>query len=205
MTIMSGSNLSPSGGPAAGRSRGTMIALVALMAVVLFAAGVGLSWLLRGGNDSGAAPGAGASPTCVTTTTVPGVGLPKPATVSVNVYNATDQSGLAARTGITLKGRGFTVGTIANDPLGKTVNASAEIRYGPKGAKNAEMVQFYVAGSKLVLDQRTDASVDVVLGEKFKSVRTADAVQSAMNKPVVTSTGPGCAKPPAAPAASPTA
>lgn len=204
MTMMSGSNLNPSGGPAPARSRGLTVALVALMAVVLFAAGVGLSWLLRGGNDSGAAA-PDASPTCVTTTTVPGVGLPKPATVSVNVYNATDTSGLAARTGITMKGRGFTVGTIANDPLGKTVNVSAEIRYGPKGAKNAELVQFYVAGSKLVLDERTDASVDLVLGEKFKSVRSADAVQAALTKPVVTSTGPGCAKTPKAPPASPAA
>ncbi len=184
------------------RSRVGTIVLLVLGALVLFAAGVGLSWLLRGGTGTTGSNEPTPGPTCVTTTVVPASTLPAPATVSVNVYNATDTTGLAARTAATMKARGFTVGDVDNDPLDKTIKASAEIRYGPKGKENAQLVRFYVAGAKLVADDRTDASVDLVLGEKFKNVRPQAAVDKAMNTPVVTSSGPGCD---ATPAASPSA
>ncbi len=192
------------GSPApAPRSRAGTVVLLVLGALVLFAAGVGLSWLLRGGTGATGSDQPAPGPTCVTTTAVPAATLPKPATVSVNVYNATDTSGLAARTAATMKARGFTVGDVDNDPLSKTIKASAEIRYGPKGKENAQLIVFYVPGAKLVADDRTDASVDLVLGEKFKAVRAQDAVDKAINTPVVTSSGPGCTStPPATPKAS---
>lgn len=200
--ISGGGGLGQTGGPAP-RSRALTITLVVLGAIVLFGAGVALSWFLRGGSGDGpAAPTAPVSPTCVATTVVPGVGLPKPGTVSINVYNATDRTGLAAGTAGVLKGRGFTVGEIANDPLGKTIKASAELRHGPKGKANATLLSFYIPGAKLVADDRTDASVDVVLGEKFKAVRSPAQVQKALTAPVVTKSGPGCTSSPAAPPAS---
>ena len=201
--MITGGGYGQTGGPAP-RSRALTVTLVVLGAIVLFGAGVALSWFLRGGNGGGGAAGptSGASPTCVATTTVPGVGLPKPGTVSINVYNATDRTGLAASTAGVLKGRGFTVGEIANDPLGKTVRPSAELRYGPKGEQNAKLLSFYIPGAKLVQDDRTDASVDVVLGEKFKAVRSPAQVQKALTTPVVTRSGPGCSSSPAAPPAS---
>ena len=45
--------------------------------------------------------------TCVTVTVTPGAALPEPATVTVNVYNATDRSGLARTTADELKAREF--------------------------------------------------------------------------------------------------
>ncbi|HET8971569.1 MAG TPA: LytR C-terminal domain-containing protein [Candidatus Nanopelagicales bacterium] len=167
-----------------------MVVLVGVLAVALFGAGVGLSVLLRGGDGEGAVPVT--TPSCVTTTTVPGVALPKPGTVSVNVYNSTDRAGLAAATGVALKGRGFNVGEVANDPLKKNVKASAELRFGTKGEKNAALLVYYVPGAKLVQDDRTDASVDVVLGAKFTSVTSSAKVSKNLAEPVVTSTGPGC-------------
>lgn len=192
MSVISGPNLGPSGGPPPQRSRAVNIALVAVLAVVLFGAGVALAWFLRGGSDDAAQPGGTPTPQCVSTTTVPGVGMPKPGTVSINVYNSTDRTGLAAATAATLKGRGFVIGTIANDPLGKKIAASAELRHGPKGVKNAQLLRYYIAGAKLVTDDRTDASVDVVLGEGYKKVRPPAAVEELLKKPVVTQTGPGC-------------
>jgi LytR cell envelope-related transcriptional attenuator len=197
MSMISGGNLSPSSGPNPPRSRLGVVVLVGVLAVVLFGAGVGLSVLLRGGTDEAAQPVA--EPTCVTTTTVPEVTLPKPGTVSVNVYNATDRSGLAASTGVALKGRGFNVGEIANDPLGKNIKGVAQLRYGTKGESNAELLVFYFPGAKLVADDRTDASVDVVLGAKFDSVESTKKVRKATTKPVVTSEPPGCASSPASP------
>lgn len=195
------STLSPSGGPPAGRSRTSTVALVVVMAVLLFAAGVALSWFLRGNGGTNQASGPSPSPECTTTTAKP-VALPKPGQVSVNVYNSTDRTGLAASTAATLQERGFVVGTVANDPLGTTVAGTAEIRYGPKGEDEAKLVQYYFAGSKLVLDDRKDTSVDVSLGEKFKQVRPQAAVDQAIAEPVVTTTGPGCSKAASTPSSS---
>lgn len=190
--------LGGTGSGGSSRSRATTVVLLVVGALVLFAAGVGLSWLLRGGTGADGADQPAPSPTCVMTTVVPSATMPAPATVSVNVYNSTDTTGLAARTAATMKARGFTVGDVDNDPLDKTIKASAEIRYGPKGKQNAQLVAFYVPGAKLVVDDRTDASVDLVLGEKFKSVRPQAAVDKLLNTPVVTGTGPGCTSSPAA-------
>src|SRR3954465_11469429 len=56
-----------------------------------------------------------------------------PATVSVRVFNATDQSGLAGTVATELQSRGFVVDEIANDSSGRTVTGVGEIRHGPRG------------------------------------------------------------------------
>ncbi len=193
-----------------GRSRGggaRNVILLILGMAVLFAAGFGLSWLLRGGASDSASPTSTSSgPTpgpCVTVTVVPGAGLPKPGAVTVNVYNATDRAGLARGTAGELTQRGFTVGKIANDPLAKTITGVAEIRYGTKGAGGAKLLRVYVPGATVVSDARTDATVDLVLGAKFATVATTAQAQAALTKPVPSASGAGCvtAKPAPKPSA----
>ena len=75
--------------------------------------------------------------------------------VSINVYNAT------------LKARGFTIGQVANDPLGKKVAGTGELRYGPAGKTHALTASKLVADLVKVTDKRTDTSVDLVLGKGF--------------------------------------
>ena len=86
------------------------------------------------------------------------------------MYNATNRSGLAARTATEVRKRGFKVATVANDPLQKTVDRTAEVRYGKTGANGAKLVLALVKGAKAVPDARTDSSVDLVLGEKFTAL-----------------------------------
>jgi hypothetical protein len=131
----------------------------------------------------------------VSTTVSPGAALPKPATVTTNVYNATDRAGLARTTAATLKTRGFGIGSIANDPSGKSLTTVGEIRYGAKGKDNATLMRFYVVGATLVLDQRTDATIDVVLGAKYKGIPDQKTINAALAKPVVVATGAGCPTP----------
>jgi len=153
-----------------------------------------------GTNSTAATTSADAVP-CVTATTIPGKSLPKPSAVALNVYNGTDRAGLARKTADTMKDRGFKVGKVANDPLGKTVTSTAEIRYGGTGLAAAQLVRFYVPGAVLVKDSRKDASVDLVVGAAFKGVAEQSAVDTALAKPVVVP-GPGCpdaAKPSAVP------
>jgi len=194
MSMLSGSGL----GQGEGRRRRHPVAtgfLVVLMMLVLFGATFGAIRLLKG--DGGADPSAsGTTPgPCVSTTVTPGAALPKPATVTANVYNATDRAGLARTTSTTLKTRGFGIGSVANDPSGKSLATVAEIRYGAKGKDNALLMRFYVPGATLVLDQRNDATIDLVLGAKFKGIADQKAVNAALAKPVVVASGDGCPTP----------
>jgi hypothetical protein len=109
----------------------------------------------------------------------PAVGaLPLPTAITVNVYNATTRTGLALSTSLELAARGFRTGHVANDPAKKIIAASAEIRYGPKGALAAKIVAAQVIGAVLVPDHRTDATVDFVLGEGFAALATPDQAKA---------------------------
>lgn len=98
----------------------------------------------------------------------------KPSQVKVNVYNASTRNGLARRVAGDMKDRGFVVGTIANDPLHRSVKTSAEVRYGTKGKAGAELVSSEVPGAKLVADKRKDATVDLVLGATYAQLSPTD-------------------------------
>lgn len=113
------------------------------------------------------------SATPTTTCTATAKGPLKPSSVTVNVYNATDRSGLAAKTATEVRKRGFTVSTVANDPLQKTVTGPAEVRYGKTGAAGGALVLKLVKGAKAVHDSRTDSSVDLVLGRRFTALAAA--------------------------------
>jgi hypothetical protein len=112
-------------------------------------------------------PRAATTPTCTATA---GPAAKTPSQVTVNVYNATDRSGLAARTAAEIRKRGFKVSTVSNDPLQKDVTGTAEVRYGATGTASAKLVLALVKGAKGVKDSRTDSSVDLVLGARFKAL-----------------------------------
>ena len=90
-----------------------------------------------------------------------------PAEVTLNVYNATNRAGLAAKTADQVRKRGFKVSTVANDPLQRTIAGTAEVRYGVSGLADSKLVLALVKGAKAVRDARPDSSVDLVLGDKF--------------------------------------
>jgi hypothetical protein len=98
------------------------------------------------------------------------------AEVKVNVYNATDRRGLAARVAGQLEQRGFRIRKVDNDPAERQVTGAAEVRHSDHGADAARTVAAQVAGVVVVPDQRPGASVDLVLGAGFTGlVPTAEA------------------------------
>lgn len=122
-----------------------------------------------------------ASPTCSTSATPTVSVLPATATVTVNVLNSTDKSGLAAQVTGFLATDGFKTGTPANDLTARApVTGIAEIRYGPAGAAAAKLLSYYVPGATLVPDARTDASVDLAVGAKYTAVLAATDVAKAL-------------------------
>jgi hypothetical protein len=203
----------PSGGPRPSarhrrkQSPVVAIVLVAIGMVILFGAGYGLSRIIQGSGSSdagstsaptdGSATSAGPEPEpCVTVTVTPGAGLPSPAQVTSNVYNATDRTGLAASTAEELQVRGFLIGVIDNDPLAKTITGVAEIRHGPSGEQAARLMAFYIPGAELVDDGRKDATIDTALGAAYTSVAPQSEVDAALAAPSPSPSGPGCSPTP---------
>ena len=95
---------------------------------------------------------------------------PIPSEVPVNVYNTTYKTGLAKVVANELKGRGFKVKDVSNDPLRTMQLGTAVIRYGELGDLNAALLAEHVPGAELVKDARTDPSVDLVIGNKYEAL-----------------------------------
>jgi len=129
-----------------------------------------------------------APPACIT---APGHPELTAAQVTVNVYNSTNRSGLAASAARDLRARGFTSATVSNDPLGQAVRGTAVVRYGVSGADAARLAAAQVAGATLVRDGRADASVDVVLGAGFSALASPRGPQQD-----TATTGPSTTVPP---------
>jgi len=91
-----------------------------------------------------------------------------PAKVTLNVYNATKRTGLAASAAKEFTAQGYAVAAVANDPAGRAVAGPAEVRFGPAGKAGADLVLASIGeGAVPVDDQRQNATVDVALGETF--------------------------------------
>lgn len=101
-----------------------------------------------------------------------------PSQVEVNVYNATDRDGLAARVAEQLKKRGFDVKTVANDPKRADLEGAGELRYGSNGRKGAGLVAQHTGEFQKKQDVRKRTSVDVVLGPTFTQLVPEDAIEA---------------------------
>jgi hypothetical protein len=96
--------------------------------------------------------------------------VPPPTKIKLRIYNGTDQQGLAMTLRKELQSRGFTVVKVGNDPLNEPVTGSAQIRYGPSGTGAAQQVRAQFPGSQIVDDDRTETTVDVVIGAEYSAL-----------------------------------
>ncbi|MEV7022760.1 LytR C-terminal domain-containing protein [Kitasatospora sp. NPDC093558] len=199
------------------KSRKVIAGLAALLALALIGlGGVQLYDIFTGKNKntsaqacatpSGkalAAPTPGASPGAPAASGAPAAAgqgdphaIPQPATVTVNVYNATTKAGLAGRTADELKKRGFTIGKVGNAPaeLDKKVPGTAQVIAGPAGAGASTLLSSQIAGATATADARTDASVDFVIGDSYNALldeTQAAAALALATKPSPTPTATG--------------
>jgi hypothetical protein len=164
------------------KTRRSLVTLALVVLMLFFAFWYAYSYYRASGAPRATPP----SSSCTKTA------APTPATITLNVYNATDRNGLAARTATALRHRGFKVATVSNDPLQKTVAGAAEVRYGRSGLASSRLVLATVKGAKPVQDGRTDASVDLVLGAKFTALAPVPKAKPASKpaaKPTARPTG----------------
>lgn len=160
------------------------IAVVVVIVVVKMVGGSGEST-----SEATATP----SSSCSTVMAVAADELPLPQKVRVNVYNASDVSGLASKTAKELTKRGFVIKEVANDPEGVAIEGIAVIRYGPQSRKRAELLAAYVPGAELVEVQRSGPKIDLAMGATFVGIAPQAEVDTALNVAIPELVGPGCA------------
>ena len=139
----------------------TLVALLMLGAFALAAA------YYQGGVGTQGDQDPAASPNCLRATAARDL---RTTAVTINVYNGTDRAGLAGSVAKSLRSQGFKVANVANDPLGKPTGGVGEVRHGPAGVAAATLVATKLPGSKVVRDERTDGTVDLVLGSRFTAL-----------------------------------
>ena len=141
--------------------RRTLIVVGVVLLGLFFAFWYALSYYQA---DSSKEPVGDAAATCRT----PGPDELVPQDVTVNVYNATNREGLAAKTAKALEERGFTIGEVANDPTDRQAPEVAEFRYGPDGRESVRFLRTYLQkGTSLRKDKREGSTIDLVLGTEF--------------------------------------
>jgi len=143
--------------------------------------------VFTGGDKASASVGTKAAACRARTSPSPGIraaALPAPGRITVNVLNATTHGGLAKGTADELRKRGFKVGTVGNatKEYDKKVKGVAVV-LGPAAAKDTSLP---VLATQLTgAEQRTEAGrkggdVDLVLGDDFKKLNSAQAADKAL-------------------------
>jgi len=170
------------------RRRGRLVLMVVASVAVLGVGGWGTLQLIdvfTGGGKQAAAAGPKAdcaskvSPSPTANATVP-----KPAQITVNVYNATPRSGLAKSTADELKKRGFKIGDVGNASaqFDKKVKGTG-ILLGPAASLDTSLP---VLATQLTgAERRTDtgrkgSTVDLIIGTAFKDLTAKAAADKAL-------------------------
>jgi hypothetical protein len=114
---------------------------------------------------------------------------PKPAQITVNVFNATPRAGLAKKTADELKKRGFKIGDVGNASadFDKKVKGTG-LLLGPTSAVSTSLpvLGTQLAGTEARADSRKGKDVDLIIGTGFKSLTakaTADKALAELGKP----------------------
>ncbi|MFG3202438.1 LytR C-terminal domain-containing protein [Streptomyces sp. NPDC048192] len=168
------------------RRRARLVAAVVASACALGLIGWGTLQLIdvfTGGGKKTAAAGAKTRCHPGTDTAAQVKSLPKPAEITVNVYNATDRTGLAKDTADALKKRGFKIGDVGNasKQFDKKVK-SAGILLGPASARNSSLpvLGTQLAGAEQRTDGRKGTDLDLVIGDGFKGLAQPAAARQAL-------------------------
>ena len=85
--------------------------------------------------------------------------------ITVHVLNGSDRTGLATQTAGTLAERGFVIASTGDYPT--DLPTAVQLNFGEAGIPSAYTLAANLENPVMVLDTRTDFSVDLVLGEAF--------------------------------------
>jgi hypothetical protein len=103
-----------------------------------------------------------------------GAKAPSYGDISVRVLNGTDKSGIARAVSTALEYRGFSMQAVGD--FTKNDVTRTEIRYGTKGITKAYTVYAQFNDAILRMDDRTNTSVDVIVGNSFDDLNAVDQI-----------------------------
>ncbi|MEU6374001.1 LytR C-terminal domain-containing protein [Streptomyces sp. NPDC046909] len=172
------------------RRRGRLVFALLASVTALGLVGWGtlqLIGIFTGGDDTASAAGpkadcaSKASPSASAST--PATAYPKPAQITVNVFNATPRAGLAKKTADELKKRGFKIGDVGNASaqFDKKVTGTG-ILLGPTSAVSTSLpvLGTQLAGAEARADSLKGKDVDLIIGTAFKSLTAKTAADKAL-------------------------
>ena len=158
---------------------------IGVSVVVAVLAGIGAgAWAFGINSDSEGAAGC----------QIAAYNAPPPTGGLVNVYNSTQQTGLAQQVAEDLRQRGFQIGQVGNDPERRKVRGSGELRIAgttkepdAEGEKQKEALQAWNAGMSVSreLGNNRRGSVDYVLGERWVGLSPAPVAPPWVELPCV--------------------
>jgi hypothetical protein len=125
-------------------------------------------------------PGAPHLGTLVSHSTMINVAPAQLADTKLRVLNASGRGGQAADVAGALKEMGFAQPTAANDPIyaHTRLTCQGQIRFGDAGQAGAAAVWLVAPCAELFRDDRTDDSVDLVLGTDFGALAHSDDIDA---------------------------
>ncbi|MFE9404400.1 LytR C-terminal domain-containing protein [Streptomyces sp. NPDC006530] len=180
------------------RKRGRLVLALVGAVVALGLIGWGTIQLIDvfgGGGKSRAAAHQKPCPAPSASTAAAPQALPKPAQITVNVYNATPRGGLAKAVADELKKRGFAIGKVGNAPseYDKKVPGNGVLLGAPAAARGPfSVLGAQLKGATQKTDTRDTQDVDLILGTTFANLNTpkdADTTLAALAKPAPAPSG----------------
>ncbi|MGZ6774934.1 MAG: LytR C-terminal domain-containing protein [Blastococcus sp.] len=149
-----------------------------------------------GDGGDGGPPAPPAEPSAAKAAPAPQALTAAPPSIKVDVLNGTGTTGLAGTVAAALRGQGFGIGTVGNEP--GTVNSSI-VRHGPHTLEQARTVAAAVPGAVLQASDSIGDTVQLVIGPGYSKVVpvTLGPPAPAAKAPVTTQAAPTTA--PAAP------
>jgi hypothetical protein len=152
---------------------------LAVVGALVVAAAIFVTFALIKDRQSGPSVASG----CDDGAVVANIKLPEPQDVKINVYAAANKSTATANdVKNDFKNRKFQVDKSGADPQKKNVEGVAVLRYGPKMVGSAWLLKaYFLAEANDEFDiKRTDDTVDVIIGAKFKQLATITEVNQAL-------------------------
>ena len=102
--------------------------------------------------------------------------------VDLRVYNASGIGGVAGASQQVLGRRGFVINIVDDWPSTVPLN---QLRFGREGIVAAYTVAAHFPPMQMILDDRTDASVDLIMGDNYDEPLPVDQVDLAANRPLL--------------------
>lgn len=162
--------------------RGTQVGRMGLTGRRVAGATVAIALTLPGlvACTTGNTPGGAGTDGCADTKSTPTMKIAL-STIHANVWNAGGKNGQAASIASQLRWRGVHIISTGNDPQNGSAPAHAQIRFGANGKQIALTMAQQIKNATLEQDDRTDPSIDVVIGKKFSLVPVPPPKPSKVN------------------------